>query len=51
MKRRNKDDDIGTSKLDSFLGKAVVNLLTDKNLIVNKETNEEDRLDETNEAE
>jgi hypothetical protein len=51
MKRRSKNEEIGTSKLDSFLGKAIVNLMTDKNMIVSKETNEEDVLNETNETE
>ena len=42
MRRRNKDDETVANKLDSFLGKGIVNQVTETNMIVHKETNEEE---------
>ncbi len=41
MKRRSKEDEIVESKLDSFLGRGIVAQVTNTNMIVNKEANEE----------
>lgn len=42
MRRKIKEDELTTNKLDTFLGKGIINQLTETNMILNEENNEEE---------